>query len=102
MLTISPEMQKVFKGHNYSGEIIMLCLFMKCMYSLSYREVEEIGRLRGLDADHTTILRWINKFMHLIEELFRKRKKPVGGSWRADETYIRMNGKWVYLYRAVD
>ena len=102
MLTISPEMQKVFKGHNYSGEIIMLCLFMKCRYSLSYREVEEIGRLRVLDADHTTILRWINKFMHLIEEKFRKRKKSVNGSWRADETYIRMNGKWVYLYRAVD
>ena len=43
MLTISPEMKKVFKGHNYSGEIIMTSLFMKCRYSLSYREVEEIG-----------------------------------------------------------
>ena len=102
MFKISSEMKKAFKGHNYSGELIMICLFMKCRYSLSYREVEEIGRLRRLDADHTTILRWIHKFMHLLEVIFKKRKKPVCTSWRADETYIRMNGTWVYLYRAVD
>ena len=102
MLKISPEMKKVFKGHNYSGEIIMLSLFMKCRYSLSYREVEEIGRLRGIEADHTTILRWINKFMHLLEDRFRKRKSSVSKSWRADETYVRVNGRWMYLYRAVD
>jgi len=102
MLKITPELQKHFKGHNYCGEIIMISLFMKCRYSLSYREVEEIGRLRGLEADHTTILRWINKFIPLLEKRFKKRKKPVNGSWRMDETYIRLNGKWVYLYRAVD
>ena len=75
MLKISSEMQKAFKGHNYSGELIMLSLFIKCRYSLSYREVEEIGRLRNLDADHTTILRWINKFMPLLEEEFQKKKE---------------------------
>lgn len=102
MLEVSSEMKKAFKGHNYSGEVIMLSLFMKCRYALSYREVEEIGRLRGLDVDHTTIMRWINKFMPLLEEKFKKRKKPVCRSWRADETYVKVKGKWMYLYRAVD
>jgi putative transposase len=57
MLEISPEIKEVFEGHNYSGEIIMLSLSMKYRYSLSYKKVEEIGRLKELDADRTTILR---------------------------------------------
>jgi len=58
--------------------------------------------MRGANLDHSTLARWVNRFSSLIERTVRRRKKPVNGSWRMDETYIRLNGKWVYLYRAVD
>ena len=102
MLEIAPEMQKHFKGHEYSAEVIIVSVYIKGRYSLSYREVEEIGGFRGVDIDHATLQRWVVKFMPLLECKFRKRKRPVNGSWRMDETYIKVKGKWVYLYRAVD
>lgn len=93
---------KYFKNHEYGPEIIMISLYMKGRYSLSYREIEEIGGLRGLSIDHATLQIWVIKFMPILEGRFRKRKKPINGSWRMDETYIKVKGKWVYLYRAVD
>jgi len=58
--------------------------------------------IRGAKVDHSTLQRWVYKFSKLIEKKMRSMKKPVSTSWRMDETYIRLNGKWVYLYRAVD
>jgi transposase-like protein len=75
---------------------------MKCRFSLSYRDLEELMSIRGGSIDHATLQRWVVKFTHLIDARVRKRKKVVNGSWRMDETYIKLNGKWVYLYRAVD
>ena len=75
---------------------------MKCRFSLSYRDLEEMGIIRGIRLDHATIARWILRFVSLVETKVRKNKKPVGSSWRMDETYIKVNGSWVYLYRAVD
>ena len=57
---------------------------------------------RGIDVDHSTLNDWVVKFLPQLEVEFRKKKKPVGGSWRADETYIKVNGQWKYFYRAVD
>ena len=72
-------------------------------YSLSYRDVEELALERGLKVDHSTINRWVITYSSQLEEVFRKRhKRPVGTSWRMDETYIKVKGLWVYLYRAVD
>jgi putative transposase len=102
VIKIDPKLIKYFKNHEYGPEIIMISLYMKGRYSLSYREIEEIGGLRGVDIDHATLQRWVIKFVPLIDSAVRKRKKPVGNSWRMDETYIKVNGKWVYLYRAVD
>ena len=102
MLKVDPKLMKYFKNHEYGPEIIMVSLYMKGRYSLSYREIEEIGGLRGFTIDHATLQRWVIKFMPILEGRFRKRKKPVNGSWRMDETYIKVKGKWVYLYRAVD
>jgi putative transposase len=99
---ISPKLVKYFKGFCSSPEIIMLFVYMKCRFSLSYRDLEEIANIRGAAIDHATIQRWVIRFAPLIEQEVRKRKKPTGGSWRMDETYIKINGKWVYLYRAVD
>ena len=99
---ISPKLLKYFKGFCSSPEIIMLFVYMKCRFSLSYRDLEEMASIRGARIDHATLQRWVIRFVPLIDAAVRKRKKPVGNSWRMDETYIKVNGSWVYLYRAVD
>ena len=80
----------------------MLFVYMKCRFSLSYRDLEEMASIRGAKIDHATLQRWVIKFVPLIDRAVRKRKKLVGNSWRMDETYIKISGAWVYLYRAVD
>ena len=102
MLKIDLSLKKYFKGFSYTPEIIMVCVYMKLRFSLSYRDVEELGKSRGLGADHSSIGRRVERFTSLLEKRFRKRKKLVNGSWRMDETYIKLNSKFVYLYRAVD
>jgi putative transposase len=99
---ISPKLLKYFKGFCSSPEIIMLFVYMKCRFSLSYRDLEEMASIRGAVIDHATLQRWVIRFAPLIDKEVRKRKKPASNSWRMDETYIKINGKWVYLYRAVD
>ena len=71
-------------------------------YPLSSRQVEELMAERGVELDHATIHRWVIKYSPLLEEAFHRRKRPVWGSWRMDETYIKVKGEWRYLYRAVD
>lgn len=102
MLKIDPKLQKYFKNFSYSPQIIMLCLYMKFRFSLSYRDIEELCQLRGLTIDHSTFQRWVERFASLLDGQFLKRKHSVVSSWRMDETYIKVKGKWVYLYRAVD
>jgi putative transposase len=80
----------------------MLFVYMKCRFSLSYRDLEEMAGIRGATIDHATLQRWVIKFAPLMDMRVRKYKKPVGNNWRMDETYIKVNGSWVYLYRAVD
>ena len=102
MLTISPQLRPCFKGFCSSPEVIILFVYMKCRFSLSYRDLEEMMMIRGAKIDHSTLQRWVMRFVSLIDRRVRQRKKPINGSWRMDETYIKLNGKWVYLYRAVD
>ena len=72
-------------------------------YPLSYRDIEELAFERGLIVDHSTINRWVIHYSPQLEDTFRRRhKRPTGISWRMDETYIKVKGQWVYLYRAVD
>jgi transposase, IS6 family len=71
-------------------------------FSLSYRDVEELLVERGLDIDHVTVWRWVQRY---APELDRRRRAPLKStnkSWRVDETFVRVKGKWAYLYRAVD
>src|ERR1700676_613168 len=56
----------------------------------------------GVEVDHSTLNRWVLKYVPLLDTQFRARKRPVGSSWRMDETYVRISGAWKYLYRAVD
>ena len=71
-------------------------------YSLSFRDVEELLRERGLEADHTTIWRWVQRYGPELEERLRRHLKPTNKSWRVDETYVRVKGRWCHLYRAID
>ncbi len=92
-----------FKGHRFEKTIILLCVRWYLAYPLSYRNLGEMMEERGVRVDHSNIYRWVRKFTPPLEAAFRKgRKPPVGGSWRMDETYIKIKGQWNYLYRAVD
>jgi transposase, IS6 family len=71
-------------------------------YSLSYRDLQEIMVERGLSVDHTTIYRWVQHYAPLLEKRYRAKLKSTNKSWRVDETYIKVKGVWMYLYRAVD
>ncbi len=90
------------KGHCYPKSIILQAVYFKLRFTLSYRDVEEIMKMSGVQVDHATIQRWVYKFSPFIEAQMKKRKLRVGKSWRMDETYIKVKGKWCYLYRAVD
>jgi transposase, IS6 family len=91
-----------FKWKHFESEIILLCVRWYLKYALSYRNLEEIMIERGLSVDHTTIYRWVMIYAPQIEKKARKYLKSTNDSWRVDETYIKVKGKWKYLYRAVD
>ena len=92
-----------FKGHRFEKNIILLRVRWYLAYPLSYRNLEEMMRERGVEVDHSNIYRWVQKFTPQLEASFRKgKKRPMGKSWRMDETYIKIKGQWKYLYRAVD
>ena len=69
---------------------------------LSLRHIEEMMQERGVFVDHSTVHRWAVRMLPVLAAVFRRRKRPVGRSWRMDETYIKVSGQWKYLYRAVD
>lgn len=92
-----------FKYRHFQKDIILMAVRWYVAYSLSYRDIEELMSERGVTVDHSTINRWVVKYSPELELEFRKNyKHTVGRSWRMDETYIKVKGKWVYLYRAVD
>ncbi|PUA18612.1 IS6 family transposase [Glaciimonas sp. PCH181] len=90
------------KGMRFPIDVILVCIRWYAAYPLSYRHLEEMMEERGVVVDHSSINRWAIRFLPLLEKAFRKHKRPVGGSWRMDETYIKVKGVWRYLYRAVD
>lgn len=92
----------VVKGMRFPIEVILVCIRWYAAYPLSCRHLEEMMEERGVTVDHSTVSRWAIRFLPLLEKTFRKYKRPVGGSWRMDETYIKVKGVWKYLYRAVD
>lgn len=77
----------MFKGHCFPKAIILQAVYFKLRFTLSYRDIEELLRIRGVIVDHATIQRWVVKFTPMIDMNFRKRKKKPGMRWRLDETY---------------
>ena len=90
------------KWKHYEPEIILLNVRWYLKYSLSYRNLEEMMKERGLDVVHTTIMRWVHEYAPALDRRIRPHLKPTNDSWKVDETYIKVKGKWKYLYRSVD
>ena len=91
-----------FKGSQCEREIILWGVRWYVAYPISYRQLEEMMGERGVAVDHATLNRWVIKYAPEFEKQFRRRQRSVGKSWRMDETYVKIKGKWAYLYRAVD
>ncbi len=91
-----------FKWRHFEPTIILLCVRWYCRYQLSYRDVEEMMREHGLDLDHSTVFRWVQRYGPEINKRIRPYLKMSGTSYRVDETYIKVGKTCKYLYRAVD
>jgi putative transposase len=100
--SLTPALARVFKRLHYPFDVMLMCVRWYVAYGLSVRHLEEMLAERGIEVDHSTLHRWAIKLLPVFEKAFRRRKRPVGRSWRVDETYIKVKGMWKYLYRAVD
>jgi transposase, IS6 family len=101
-MVLAPSVAGLFKWRQFEPEVILLAIGWYLRFSLSYRDVEELLAERGLRVDHVTVWRWVQRYAPEVNRRLRSRLKPTNDSWRVDETYVRVKGKWVYLYRAVD
>ena len=99
---ISLEKQNLFKWKHYQPDIILLTVRWYLRYNLSFRDLVEIMEERGLSIAHTTIMRWVHQYGPELDERVRRHLKTTNDSWRVDETYVKVKGQWLYLYRAVD
>src|SRR5438270_6481073 len=92
----------VFKGRHFEAEMIILCVRWDLRFGLSFRNLEELMVERNLSVDHVTIWRWVQKYAPELHRRCGPELRVTDRSWRVDETYLRVAGKWTYLYRAVD
>ncbi|CAG9615133.1 IS6 family transposase ISBwe3 [Bacillus rhizoplanae] len=92
----------MFKWKHYQPDIILLTVRWYLRYSLSFRDLVEMMEERGLSIAHTTIMRWVHQYGPELDKRIRGHLKQINDSWRVDETYIKVKGQWMYLYRAVD
>jgi transposase, IS6 family len=91
-----------FKGRHFASEVILWALRWYLAFPISYRDLASMLSDRGVAVDHTTLFRWIQAYARTLEKRIRRHLLPCTGSWRVDETYIKVKGVWSYLYRAVD
>ena len=96
------EKENLFKWKHYQPELILLTVRWYLRYNLSFRNLVEMMEERGLSIAHTPIMRWVHQYRPQLEEKVRHHLKTTYDSWRVDETYIKVKGQWIYLYRAVD
>ena len=95
-------MDELLKGRHFDREVVVLCVRWYLRFKLSYRDLVEMMAERGLSMAHTTIMRWVQRYVPEFEKRWKRFVRGVGHSWRVDETYVKIRGEWCYLYRAVD
>jgi transposase-like protein len=94
--------RSAFAGFCFPPDVIVLSVRWYLRFALSYRDVEELLAERGIEVDHTTIYRWVQRFTPLLAEVARPCRHAVGDRWQVDETYVKVAGLWRYVYRAID
>ncbi|MGB6163458.1 MAG: IS6 family transposase [Pseudonocardiaceae bacterium] len=97
-----PAPRSSFAGFRFLPEVIMMAVRWYLRYGLSYRDVEELFAERGISVDHVTIYRWVQRFTPLVIDAARPCRRTPGDRWFVDETYVKVAGWWVSLYRAID
>jgi transposase, IS6 family len=101
-LAVKQNNKNLFKGRQFTAEIILWAVRWYLQFPISYRDLERMFTDRGIQVDHTTLFRWIQAYAPELDKRIRPHLRMTNGFWRVDETYIRVKGIWVYLYRAVD
>jgi len=98
---VSPH-RSSFAGFRFPSEVIIVAVRWYLRYGLSYRDVEELLAERGIAVDHVSVYRWVQRFTPLLINAARPCRHAPGDRWFVDETYVKVAGRWVYLYRAID
>jgi transposase-like protein len=98
----APIARSAFARYFYPPDVIILAVRWYLRFNLSYRDIEELLAERGVEVDHTTIYRWVQRFTPLLADAARPCRDAVGTRWQVDETYVKVAGQWRYVYRAVD
>jgi transposase-like protein len=98
----APATRSAFAGFCFPPEVIVLAVRWYLRFGLSYRDVEELLAERGIEVDHVTVYRWVQRFTPLLADAARPCRHTVGDRWHVDETYVKVAGQWRYVYRAID
>jgi transposase-like protein len=94
--------RSAFAGFCFPPEVIVLAVRWYLRFGLSFRDVEELLAERGVEVDHVTVYRWVQRFTPLLAEAARPCRHAVGNRWQVDETYVKVAGRWRYVFRAID
>jgi IS6 family transposase len=97
---LRPAPRSAFAGYRFPPEVITLAVRWYLRFGLSYRDVEELLAERGIEVDHVSIYRWVQRFAPEFAEAARARQHVLGDRWHVDETYLKVRGTWRYLFRA--
>jgi transposase-like protein len=95
-------LRSAFAGFRFPPDVIVLAVRWYLRFGLSYRDIEELLTERGVQVDHVTVYRWVQRFTPLLAEAARPCRHRAGDRWFVDETYVRVSGQWRYVYRAID
>jgi transposase-like protein len=98
----APVPRAAFAGFRFPSEVIVVAVRWYLRFGLSYRDVEELLVERGVEVDHVTVYRWVLRFTPLLADAARPCRHAVGDRWQVDETYVKVAGRWRYVYRAID